>query len=160
LALIRPVPMADRQAIFAWFQQKAEAGDPAAAFNLGVCLAEGVGTRRDDVRALASFRDAAKCMPVAQYWCGRMLAEGRGSTPDLPAARAWFIRAAEQRNADAEVAAGEMLINGRGGPPDRSAAMALFLRAAGTGHPGALLALEALSHLEPTEASSGQRLAA
>jgi TPR repeat protein len=42
--------------------------------------------------------------------CGRMLAEGRGGSLDLRAARAWFLQAAEQANADAEVATGEMLI--------------------------------------------------
>jgi len=160
LALKRQVPSADRQAAFAWFQQKAEAGDPAAAFNLGICMAEGVGTQRDDTHALALFRQAAKCLPVAQYWCGRMLAEGRGCTLDLPAARAWFLQAAGQCNADAEVAAGEMLFNGRGGPPDRSRAKALFMRAATTGHPGALFALDALRRSEPNGASGDQRLAA
>ncbi len=144
LALAGQVPEADRQATFAWFLQHAGAGDPAAAFNLGICLAEGVGTPRDDTRALALFRLAATCMPAAQYWYGRMLAEGRGTAPDQPAARAWFLRAAGQGNADAEVAAGEMLINGRGGPADPDTAMALFARAAATGHSGALFALDVL----------------
>lgn len=160
LALARQVPEADRQSTFAWFLRQADAGDPAAAFNLGICLAEGVGTPRDDTRALTLFRLAADCMPAAQYWCGRMLAEGRGGAPDLPAARAWFLRAAGQRNADAEVAAGEMLINGRGGPPDPDMAMALFTRAAATGHPGALFALKVLRRSAPDGASAGQRVAA
>jgi TPR repeat protein len=160
LALTREAPEADCKATFAWFQQKADAGDLAAAFNLGVCLAEGVGTRRDDARALALFRRAAKCIPIAQYWCGRMLAEGRGGSLDLRAARAWFLQAAEQDNADAEVAAGEMLINGRGGPPDRDLGMTLFARAAAAGHRGALLALEVLRGSEVNDELCEQRLAA
>jgi hypothetical protein len=160
LALTRQVPVEDRRATFAWFQQKAEAGDPAAIFNLGICMAEGVGTRPNDTLALALFRHAAKCLPIAQYWCGRMLAEGRGCAPDLGAARTWFLRAAEQRNADAEAAAGEMLINGRGGPPDRSMAMALFMRAAATGHSGASFALDVLRRSEPDGASGDQCVAA
>jgi TPR repeat protein len=148
LALTREAAEADCRATFAWFQRKAEAGDLAAAFNLGICLAEGVGTRRDDALALALFRKAARCLPIAQYWCGRMLSEGRGNPLDLRAARAWFLKAAEQEIADAEVAAGEMLINGRGGPPDRSLAMALFSRAAAAGHRGGLFALEMLRRSE------------
>lgn len=160
IALTRQAPAADRQATFVWFQRKAEAGDPVAALNLGICLAEGVGVRRDEVRALALFRQAATCVPAAQYWCGRMLAEGRGSPVDLSAARAWFLRAAEQHNADAETAAGEMLINGRGGPPDRSMAIFLFNRAAATGHPAALFALNVLRGAAQNGASSDQCLAA
>jgi TPR repeat protein len=160
LALTRQIPGADRQTILAWFQQKAETGDLAAIFNLGICLAEGIGTRRDDPQALALFRRAAKCMPIAQYWYGRMLAEGRGTAPDLQSARTWFLKAAEQHNADAEAAAGEMLFNGRGGPPDRSMAMALFMRAAAAGQPGAVFALEVLRRSEPNGASGGQCLAA
>jgi TPR repeat protein len=89
-----------------------------------------------------------------------MLAEGRGSPVDLSAARAWFLRAAEQHNADAETAAGEMLINGRGGPPDRSMAIFLFNRAAATGHPAALFALNVLRGAAQNGASSDQCLAA
>ena len=160
LALTRRLPVADRQMILALFQQKAETGDLAATFNLGICLAEGIGTRKCDALALALFRRAAKSMPIAQYWYGRMLAEGRGSAPDLQAARTWFLKAAEQHNSDAEAAAGEMLFNGRGGPPDRRMAMALFMRAAAAGHPGALFALEVLRRSEPNGASGGQRPAA
>jgi uncharacterized protein len=91
------------------------------------------------------FERAAVTMAEAQYWCGRMRAEGRGCPPDPQAARVWFLHAAELRNADAEAVAGEMLFNGRGGPPDQAFAMTLFKRAASTGHPGAIFALNALS---------------
>jgi len=160
LALTRQVPEVDRRATFVWFMQKTSEGDPAAAYNLGVCLAEGVGIQRNDALALALFRQAANYLPLAQYWCGRMLADGRGGAMDLPAARVWFLLAAEQRNADAEAAAAEMLINGRGGPPDRTTAMALFMRAAATGHPGASRAIEALRLPELNDVSGGLRLAA
>jgi TPR repeat protein len=149
LALTRELPEADCRAVFAWFQQKADAGDLAATFNLGVCLAEGIGTPPNEERALTLFRQAATRVPCAQYWCGRMLADGRGAASDPRAARAWFLQAAEEGYADAEVAAGEMLLNGRGGPPDRIIAMVLFTRAAATGHRGAILALEILGRLSP-----------
>jgi uncharacterized protein len=148
LALARRVPEADQEATFQWFRERADADDPAAACNLGICLAEGIGAARDDAAALAMFRRAADSVPLAQYWCGRMLAEGRGAAIDPVAARACFLRAAEQHNADAEVAAGEMLINGRGGPPDHPRAMALFEHAAAAGHPAALYALKVLHRNE------------
>jgi len=144
LALTGQVPEADQQATCDWFHEQAEAGDLAAAFDLGLCFAQGIGAPRDDNQALALFERAAVTMPVAQYWCGRMRAEGRGCPPDPRAARAWFLRAAELHNSDAEVAAGEMLINGRGGPADQELAVALFRRAASVNHPGALFALEVL----------------
>ncbi len=144
LAMARQVPEADQQVTCYWFRKRAETGDLTAAFDFGLCLAEGIGTPRDDTKALAWFERAAVAMPVAQYWCGRMRAEGRGCAPDPGAARVWFLRAARQRNADAEVLAGEMLINGRGGPRDVGTGIAMVRRAASTGHPGALFALEAL----------------
>jgi TPR repeat protein len=159
LALMGQVPEADQQATCSWFQEQAETGDLAAAFDLGLCFAQGIGAPRDDNQALALFERAAVTMPVAQYWCGRMRAEGRGCPPDLRAARAWFLRAAELQNPDAEVAAGEMLINGRGGPPDQEFAMALFRRAASVDHPGALFALEVMGRVagnQPIEAANGQ----
>ena len=145
LALAGRVPEADRRTTFGWFQERAKAGDLTAAFNLGLCLAEGIGAPRDSTEALVWFERAAVTVPVAQYWCGRLRAEGRGCSPDEQAARVWFLRAAELRNADAEVAAGEMLFNGRGGPPDKEFAIGLFKLAASTGHPGALFALKVLS---------------
>ena len=145
LALAGQVPELDQQTTCQWFHEQAKAGDLAAAFNLGLCLAEGVGVPRDDAQALALFERAAVTIAEAQYWCGRMRAEGRGCPSDAQAARTWFMRAAELGNADAEAAAGEMLFNGTGGPPNQAFAMVLFKRAASTGHAGALFALNVLS---------------
>jgi TPR repeat protein len=145
LALMGQLPETDRQTTCGWYRQQAETGDLVAAYNLGLCLAEGIGTVRDDIEALAWFEKAAVTVPVARYWCGRMRAEGRGCPPDPRAARIWFLRSAELDNADAHVAAGEMLFNGRGGPPHKDVAMAMFRRAASTGHPAALYALEVLA---------------
>ena len=41
----------DRVRTREWFEQAAGSGDMVAAFNFGVCLAEGVGIERDDRRA-------------------------------------------------------------------------------------------------------------
>ncbi len=145
LTLAGDGPEADRLAAVACLRERAETGDMVAAFNIGLCCAEGVGVPRDDEQAVAWFRRAARELTVAQYWYGRMLAEGRGTPQDLPAARDLFLRAAEQGLQDAEVVAGEMLANGRGGPRDLPTARVLFDRAAAAGHAGALYALGMLA---------------
>jgi TPR repeat protein len=135
----------DRAQALALFREVAEAGDMAAAYNVGLCYGEGIGTERDDERALAWFRRAAETLPIAQYWCARMIGEGRGAPQDFAASRAWFLRAAEQGFHDAQAAVGEMLANGRGGPPDRAKAKIMFSQAASAGHAGALFALGMLA---------------
>jgi TPR repeat protein len=47
---------------------------------------------------------------------GRMLADGRGVTPDPEAARVWVARGAAAGLREAQVALAEMMVNGRGGP--------------------------------------------
>lgn len=127
------------------FAAAAEKGDAVAAFNLAVCLAEGVGTERDPVQAAHWMRRAAETLANAQFWYGRMLAEGRGVTPDPGEARIWLARATESGMVDAVVLLAEMLVNGRGGAKDHLAAQGLFGRAAEKGHVGAMFALGALS---------------
>ena len=51
-----------------WFEQAAASGDLVAAFNFGVCLAEGVGVERDDRKATQWLRRAADGVVNAQYW--------------------------------------------------------------------------------------------
>jgi TPR repeat protein len=150
VALRRTIPKIIQGAIFSWFQQWAQNDHPSATFNLGLCLAEGIGTDRDDAKALACFLIAAPTVPAAQYWCGRMYAEGRGAAADPIAARTLFMAAAARGNHDAAVLAGEMLINGRGGPRDPDTAFALFRRAAADGHPAAIFALRQLEQIGPS----------
>src|SRR2546430_9833055 len=61
-----------------WFAQAAASGDLVAAFNLGLCLARGVGVGRDEQQAVQWLRRAAEGVPEAQlmYEIGR--ASGRG----------------------------------------------------------------------------------
>jgi uncharacterized protein len=133
-----------------WLRVAANEGDTVAAYELGICLAHGVGTPRDDAEALKWFRHAIDAMPEAQYWCARMLDEGRGTAQDLPAARAGYLRAAADGLGDGAIAAGEMLVNGRGGPLDWPAGMALFRAAAARGNAAAQYALKVLEANAPT----------
>jgi TPR repeat protein len=166
MALMPEASEQDRAHALSLFREVAEAGDMAAAYNVGLCYAGGIGIERDDAQALTWFRRAAADLPIAQYWCARMLGEGRGEPQDLAAAREGFLRAAEMGFADAQAAAGEMLANGRGGPADMPGAKALFTRAAATGHAGALFALGLLSQgacgepPDPATATGFLRLAA
>ena len=143
-----------------WLRVAANEGDTVAAYELGICLAHGVGTPRDDAEALKWFRRAIDAMPEARFWCARMLAEGRGTTQDLPAARAGYLLAAAEGIGDAAAAAGEMLVNGRGGPADWPAAMALFRNAAARGNRAAQHALKVLEPLGEARASGGECVAA
>ena len=139
-----------------WLRVAATADDVVAAYELGICLAHGIGTKRDDTEALRWFHRAIEVMPAARYWYARMLDEGRGIAQDLPAARACYLRAAAGGNGDAAVAAGEMLVNGRGGSPDRPAAMRLFAGAAAQGHNGAQYALAVLEPARGAAVSGGE----
>ena len=131
----------DCRSILNWFQELAARGDPAAAYNVGLCCSAGVGMEADDTAALAWFRIAADRLPMAQYSCGRMLAEGRGAVQDLPAARRFLLNASDHGLPEAAALAGEMLLNGRGGPADAAVARLLFQQAADAGHLGALYGL-------------------
>jgi TPR repeat protein len=145
LAMAGEVREVYRRDTYRWFLEQARSGNLVAVFNVGLCLAEGIGASRDDARALACFELVAQSLPAAQYWCGRLHAEGRGCPPDPKIAYAWYLKAAAQGHADAQLLAGEMLLSGRGGVMDPDGAIALFTRAAAAGHPGGKLALEMLN---------------
>ena len=102
-------------------RQAAASGDLVAAFNFGVCLAEGVGVERDDRKAAQWLRRAADGVVNAQYWYGRMLIEGRGVDANPEEGRAWIKRAADVGMMEAEVLLAEMMLTGRGGPKDHPA---------------------------------------
>lgn len=142
-----------------WFEHGANTGDPVAAFNLAVCLTEGLGVERDEGKAAEWIRRAADSLPAAQYWYGRMLAEGRGVEADLAAARIWLGRAAENGIVEAQVMLGELMFNGRGGPREEAAARDLFAKAAAQGHAGAMFALGVIAdgNAAGAERTSAQR---
>jgi TPR repeat protein len=150
----------DPARIAGWFQQAALLGDLTAAFNLGVCFVKGVGVERNDEQAATWLRRAAEGVPEAQFMYGRLLAEGRGVSPDLRAARQWFAKAADAGVLDAQVALAEMMVNGRGGPLAPAGALELFKEAADKRHSGAMFALGALysgGHNLPIDRTAAQR---
>ena len=134
----------DRVRTREWFEESARSGDLVAAFNFGVCLAEGVGVERDDRSAAEWLRRAADGVVNAQFWYGRMLNEGRGVDANPAEGRHWIERAAEAGLVDAQVLLAEMLVNGRGGNRDHPGALRLFELAAGKEHTGAQFAMGAM----------------
>jgi hypothetical protein len=131
----------DRVRLYLGFEQAAASGDPVAAYNCAVCLAYGVGVARDDGKLALWLRQAADRVPYAQFWYGRVLAEGRGANRDPAEGRRWIARAAEAGIADAQVALGEMMLTGTGGVCDPPGALALFEKAAASGHLAAMFAI-------------------
>ncbi|WP_395370021.1 tetratricopeptide repeat protein [Komagataeibacter diospyri] len=127
------------------FMSAAQAGDPVAAFNLAVCLHDGVGGVTDPVQAASWMERAAHAGVVnAEYWYGRMLLDGDGVAADAVHARLWLERAAEHGLAEACVAAAQLRLEGRGGPRDHAGALALYHRAARSGRADAMFSLGAM----------------
>ncbi|WP_053323457.1 tetratricopeptide repeat protein [Komagataeibacter europaeus] len=127
------------------FMPAARAGDPVAAFNLAVCLHDGVGGVTDPAQAASWMERAARAGVVnAEYWYGRMLLKGDGVTADPDQARRWLERAAGHGLAEACVAAAQLRLEGLGGPRDHAGALALYHRAARMGRVEAMFSLGAM----------------
>ncbi|MDD2794977.1 tetratricopeptide repeat protein [Acidocella sp.] len=137
-----------------WFEQAAEAGDLIAAFNYAVCLAQGVGMERDEVRAAKWMRRAAESVLNAQYWYGIMLAQGLGVDANPEEARVWLQKCADVELPDGLIALADMCLTGAGGPRDHEAGRQLYERAANRGDARGMFALGAMyggGHDIPTD---------
>ena len=71
--------------------------------------------------------------PEAQNYVGEIYERGLGSEPNLPAAAAWYARAAEQDYAPAQINLGELYERGLGVPKDVDKARDWYRRASGLG---------------------------
>jgi hypothetical protein len=112
-------------------RQLAERGDVEAQLYMGICLAEGRFTTKDEAEAVTWFRKAAeKGHGDAQHYLGLMYDWGRGVSKDDGEAVSWYRRAAEQGVAVAESNLGGMYADGRGVPKDDSQAVAWYRRSA------------------------------
>ena len=133
-------PAAHHARLRTWFEAKARAGDPRAAFTLGLDVLLKPDATETDPEALSWLRQAAETMAEAQCWYGYLLAEGRGIAAEPQAGRAWIKRAADAGLQDAQVLLAEMMLNGRGGARDHGEAFRVFKQAAEAGHAGAAFA--------------------
>jgi hypothetical protein len=96
----------DRTKALPMLEQAARAGEPSAAFRIGMLLDDGDGILPDRARALAYFRAAAAGGAAEAYHnIGAAYAGGRGVKPDLAEGLGWLILAGKHgANTSAEVA--------------------------------------------------------
>ena len=156
---VRAYSSGDYAAALAAWLPLAEAGDAAAARNLGHLYRTGRGVARDPSRALHWYRRAAEQgFAGAQANLGDMFARGQGVATNYAAAALWFHRAAVQGHVAAQYNLGLLYEAGLGVEASDETAMAWYHRAAGAGHQAAL---ERLSRLVAGGASpaSAEKLA-
>ncbi|MBZ9935955.1 hypothetical protein LB518_06600 [Mesorhizobium sp. BR1-1-16] len=115
-------------------KRDANAGDVAAAFELGKQYAEGLGVRQDVQLAAQWYGRAAKGgLAIAQYRLGSLYERGEGVKRDPAEAENWYRKASAQGNARAVHNLGVMISEGATGAPDYTAAAQLFIEAANLG---------------------------
>ena len=107
------------RAEFASLRDKAEAGNAAAQFDLGIMYRAGAGVPKDEVEAVKWYRKSAEQgNDRAQFNLGFMYATGDGVPKDAVEAVKWYRLAAEQGTAAAQSNLGLMYDNGTGVPKD------------------------------------------
>ena len=132
------------------FREAADAGQPAAAYNLGRIYDQGLGVPRNPTMALIWFRKAAEAgNPGAQYHLGLMYQKGQGAPRDEARAAAWYEKAASQGYSDAQKHLGAMYALGRGVPQDDAEAARWFGESASHGDADAALYLALLRAQAP-----------
>ena len=95
--LALPAPPSARTPSSAEIRAKAEQGDAAAQFSLGVIYAKGQGVAQDYAEAAKWYRKAAEQgYTPAQCKLGTMYVQGHGVTRDYAEAVKWYRKAAEQ----------------------------------------------------------------
>ena len=142
---VRAYNSGDYAAAHAVWLPLAEAGDAAAARNLGHLYRTGRGVDHNLAQALRWYRRAAEQgLAGAQANLGDMFARGQGVAKDYTAAALWFHRAAVQGHVAAQFNLGLLYENGLGVEANEGVAMAWYHRAAGAGHQGALERLSLL----------------
>jgi len=112
-------------------QSKADQGDPAAQYKLGLIYASGKGVAKDHGEAAKWFiKSAEQGFATAQFHLGFMYDGGIGVAKDRTDAIKWWIKAAEQNNANAQRQLGSCYQFGRGAEQDYLEAYAWYNLAA------------------------------
>lgn len=141
-----PPPTKEQARAFEACRKTAEAGDAAAQYELGMMLAYGRGTERDEPAALEWLRKSAtQGHGGAQGKLGLMLFRGIGTAKDEAAAAEWLAKAAEHGDIVAQFNLGMMYAHGLGVQQDRAQALKWYQLAAERGHTGAQTNLQLLA---------------
>ncbi len=154
--LLQPGPRRDPMRAFPALLASAEAGFPAAAWEVAECLRNGAGVARDPARALAWYRRAADHDFVeAKLHLGRAYRDGSGVEVDLGQALSWLTLAADDGgDPNARYELGLMHLEGLGMPADPEAALRWLRAAADDGHAPSLAKI---AELERAPAHPGER---
>ncbi|MHB2166848.1 SEL1-like repeat protein [Alsobacter sp. R-9] len=115
-------------------QKAASAGNPAAAYEVGMRMIDGRGLPKDPAQGARWLEKAASAgLAPAEYRLGSLYEKGTGVPVDLAKAREWYARAAGKGNAKAMHNLGVLIADGGGDKPDYASAVAWFRRAAELG---------------------------
>lgn len=111
-------------------REAAEAGDPAALFEIGARYSDGRGAKADNKKAAEWYERAAEAgLAPAQYRIGNMYEKGVGVERDLKKAKTWYQMAAEQGNASAMHNLAVLYAMGADGTADNDSAARWFTQA-------------------------------
>nr|WP_300768955.1 tetratricopeptide repeat protein [uncultured Acetatifactor sp.] len=89
---------------------------------------------------------AEKGFARAQFECGWMYYNGKGTPPNLEAALRWFEKAAALEHKDAQFRCAQMYYNGEGTAPNQAKALHWYEKAAMQGHKDAQFECGKLYH--------------
>ena len=141
-------------------QQKAERGDAAAQYELGLAYANGKDVPRDYKEAVKWVRMAAEQGNAkAQYTMALCYAKGVGVPQDYKEAAKWVRLAAEQGDVAAQYNMGSCYARGTGVPQDYVQAYAWYNVASAQGGKDAAAArTKIMEKMTPAQTEEGQRL--
>ncbi|MDU0355021.1 tetratricopeptide repeat protein [Paraglaciecola aquimarina] len=113
---------------FEEFSSAAEDGDPNAQFNLGLMHEQGLGTQKNDEKALVWYKKSATLGNMfAQYNVGVFYENGKGTEVDFAQANAWYRKAVLQGDGLATGNLGMLYLRGDGVAENKQAALALLI---------------------------------
>ena len=137
LSACKPKTISDTTPLKAEIAQefaKADKGDAAARFNIGLMYFRGEGVPQDYRQARVWFEKAAmQGLGEAQYNLGAMLELGLGTEKNATIAKSWYKKVAGQGNAHAQYSLARLYLNGKGTSQDINQASEWMQKAAAQG---------------------------
>ena len=125
--------------VLATTQPRAEAGDAAAQYNLGVLYDRGLGVEQDYAKARSWYEKAAKQRyGRAEHNLGIMYEAGKGVDKNAAKAAHWFRRGADDGQAASQNNLGVLYMKGDGVPQNTGKAAFWTARAAAAGNGAAI----------------------
>ncbi len=126
-----------------WYRRAAEAGLPAAQYNLATMLHKGRGPAGDaDTSAYRWFEAAANAgYTDAEYMVGEYYRSGLGVKRDGALALSWYLKAAKKGHAGAQLMAASLYLSGEGwrSEPQKALIWAELARINGEGQASVIL---------------------